>query len=134
MRDDDPSDVLAVLAAAQARAEALTRADGPALEALLHPTFAWTTHTGQMFDRDAYVRRNTDGTTVWHRQHLGDPTVVVVGDTAVLRTTVTDEVAGENGATETFGMPMTQVWVREGAAWRCLAGHAGPRASGRIEA
>ena len=60
--------------------------------------------------------------------------VVVVGDTAVLRTTVTDEVAGQDGGTETFEMPVTQVWVRDKDAWRCLAGHAGPRTSGRIEA
>ena len=133
MSDDDP-DVLAVLAAARARAAALARGDRDELEALLHPAFGWTTHTGQTFDREEYVRRNTDGTTVWHGQHLADPEVVVVKDTAVLRTTVTDEVAGENGRTETFEMPMTQVWVREHRAWTCLGGHAGPRASGRIGA
>ena len=133
MRGDDP-DVLNVLAAARARADALARSDGAALEALLHPAFAWTTHTGQSLDRDEYVRRNTGGTTVWHRQRLGDPVVVVVGDTAVLRTTVSDEVVGHDGQPETFTMPMTQVWVREQDAWRCLTGHAGPRASGRIGA
>ena len=133
MPAEDP-DVLTVLAAAQARAEALAQGDREGLEALLHPAFAWTTHTGRTFAREEYVRRNTDGTTVWHRQHLGDPAVVVVGDTAVLRTTVTDEVAVHDTATETFEMPMTQVWVREHGEWRCLAGHAGPRASGRIGA
>ena len=70
----------------------------------------------------------------WRAQHLGDPAVVVIGDTAVLRTTVTDEVQARDGTTETFTMPMTQVWIREAGAWTCLAGHAGPRASGRIEA
>jgi ketosteroid isomerase-like protein len=130
---DDP-DVRAVLAAAHARADALARADAEALEALLHPAFAWTTHTGQTFERNAYVRRNTDGTTRWRAQHLGDPVVVVVGDTAVLRTTVTDEVEGTDGTTESSTMPMTQVWIRQAGAWRCLGGHAGPRASGRIGA
>jgi ketosteroid isomerase-like protein len=130
---DDP-DVLAVIAAARSRAEALARGDAPALVELLHPGFTWATHTGQTYDRDTYVRRNTDGTTVWRRQDLGDPKVVVVGDTAVLHTTVTDEVAGPDGEPQTFEMPVTQVWVREREAWRCLAGHAGPRTSGRIEA
>jgi hypothetical protein len=46
---------------------------------------------------------------------------------------VTDEVEAEDGTTATFEMPMTQVWVRERGAWKNLAGHAGPRASGRIE-
>jgi hypothetical protein len=131
---DDP-DVLGVLAAAQARADALASAVAGELEALLHPAFAWTTHKGQTFDRPAYVRRNTDGTTRWRAQHLGDPDVVVVRDTAVLRTTVRDEVEAADGtATETFTMPMTQVWVREHGVWTCLAGHAGPRTSGRIGA
>ena len=34
-----------------------------------------------------------------------------------------------DGESETFRMPMTQVWVREGKAWRCLEGmqdHVGP--------
>ena len=124
MREDP--DVLAVLASARARAEALASADASTLLRLLHPAFAWTAHTGQTYDREAYVGRNTDGTTVWRRQDLGDPTVVVVGDTAVLRTTVVDEVAGEDGQPETFEMPMTQVWVREQGVWRCLGGHAGP--------
>ena len=53
----------------------------------------------------------------------------VVGDTAVLRAEVTDVVVSEDGEPEAFTMPMTQVWVREGQGWRCLAGHAGPRLS-----
>jgi ketosteroid isomerase-like protein len=128
----DP-DAISVLAAAQARAHALAAGDPHELEALLHPAFMWTTHTGQAYDREAYVRRNTDGTTVWRAQRMGDPTVVVVGDTAVLRTMVTDEVEAEDGTTATLEMPMTQVWVSERGTWRCLVGHAGPGASGRIE-
>lgn len=55
--------------------------------------------------------------------------VVVVNDTAVLYAEVTDEVLREGDEPEIFRMPMTQVWVRQEGAWRCLAGHAGPRRS-----
>ncbi len=51
---------------------------------------------------------------------------MVVGDTAVLYAEVTDVVVRDDGS-ETYRMPMTQVWVREGSDWKCLAGHAGPR-------
>ncbi|HEY2296284.1 MAG TPA: hypothetical protein VGH43_01045 [Jatrophihabitans sp.] len=51
--------------------------------------------------------------------------VVVVGDTAVLHAHVVHVVQSGAGA-QAFRMPMTQVWVREGVGWRCLAGHAGP--------
>lgn len=117
----------AVLAAAQARAEALAAGDAGALIRLLHPDFRWTTHVGQVFDRDQYVGRNTDPSTiVWSRQDLGEATVTVVADTAVLHTWVVDTIDTAGGS-ETFRMPMTQTWVRASDGWRCLAGHAGPR-------
>jgi hypothetical protein len=55
------------------------------------------------------------------------PEVVVVGETAVLCAEVTDVVLAGEDDSETFRMPMTQVWVRSGDDWVCLAGHAGPR-------
>ncbi|PKH40983.1 conserved hypothetical protein [Nocardioides alpinus] len=120
-------DTTDVIAAAEARAAALADGDAARLLELLHPDFCWTTHTGQVFDRTDYVRRNTEGVTVWRSQALVDPRVRVVGDTAVLLAEVADVVLGADGEPETFRMPMTQVWVRRGAGWVCLAGHAGPR-------
>ncbi|RYU09965.1 nuclear transport factor 2 family protein [Nocardioides iriomotensis] len=121
------ADRAAVLAAARARADALAAGDAAALTGLLHEDFRWTAHTGATFDREEYVRRNTDGTTVWRSQDLADADIAVVGDTAVVRAEVTDVVEGGDGGSATFRMPMTQTWVREGGRWRCLAGHAGPR-------
>lgn len=123
-------DRAAVINAAEARAAALARGDAGDLLAALHPGFRWTTHTGQVFDRAEYVARNTGGTTVWRSQSLVDPSVVVVGDTAVLHADVADVVLAADGEPETFRMPMTQVWVRDGGGWLCLAGHAGPRLAG----
>jgi hypothetical protein len=93
---------------------------------LLHVDFRWTSHTGEDFDRAAYVKSNTGGRTQWLKQDLGDPDVVVIGNAAVVRTVVMDAINTETGS-ETFRMPMTQFWVRMGSRWRCLAGHAGPR-------
>lgn len=112
--------------AASARAAALAAGDAARLTDLLHVDFQWTSHTGEDFDRAAYVESNAGGRTVWHKQDLGDPTIAVVGDAAVLRTVVVDTIATTSGS-ETFRMPMTQVWVRSGPGWTCLAGHAGPR-------
>jgi hypothetical protein len=114
-----------VLAAATARADALARGDADALRARLHPQFAWTSHRGNTFDRETYVRRNTGGEVRWRGQALEDVRVVVVGDTAVLRCSAVDRVGVEGP--EVFRMPMTQTWVRSGDGWLCLAGHAGPR-------
>jgi hypothetical protein len=116
-----------VLQAAEARASALADADADALTELLHPQFRWTTHLGETYDRAEYIRRNTEGHTVWRSQELDDATVVVVDDAAVLFAEVADVSEGHSGATETFRMPVTQTWVRMEGGWRCLAGHAGPR-------
>ena len=118
-----------IRSAAEDRASALAAGDVERLSELLHEDFRWTTHLGETYNRMEYVRRNTGGHTVWRSQDLSDVEVVVVGDTAVLHAEVTDVVMSQDGEPETFRMPMTQVWVRQGGDWTCLAGHAGPRRS-----
>ena len=121
----DDADAAVVLARVEARSAALADADPEALRALLHTDFRWTSHVGDSFDRESYIRANTTGQTVWRAQTVLDPEIVVVGDAAVLRCTVVDEVGAVD--VETFRMPMTQCWVRVDGEWMCLAGHAGPR-------
>jgi len=64
--------------------------DSEVLRGLLHEDFRWTTHVGQVFDRDEYIRRNTEGVALWRSQTLGASEVTIVGETAVLLTVVTD--------------------------------------------
>lgn len=116
-----------VIRAAEARASALAEGDAERLSDLLHEDFRWTAHVGETYSRQEYIRRNTEGHTVWRSQYLSNPEVVIVGETAVLYAEVTDVVRSGNDDSETFRMPMTQVWVRLGDDWKCLAGHAGPR-------
>ena len=115
-----------VLRAASERATALADGNGPRLTELLHEDFRWTSHLGETYGRDEYVRRNTEGQTVWRSQDLGQPEVVVAADTAVLLAEVTDVIV-KDGEELTFRMRVTQVWVRQDDEWTCLAGHAGPR-------
>ncbi|WP_165821249.1 nuclear transport factor 2 family protein [Nocardioides gansuensis] len=115
-----------VIERAEARATALANADAGQLGRLLHEDFRWTTHIGQTFNREEYIRRNTEGQTVWRSQELSGANVAIVADTAVLVGEVTDVVL-RVGSPETFRMPITQVWVRQDDEWKCLAGHAGPR-------
>lgn len=82
-----------VIEAAEARASALADGDAERLSGLLHEDFRWTAHLGETYDRQEYIRRNTDGRTVWRSQDLTSADVVVVGDTAVLYAEVTDVCA-----------------------------------------
>jgi hypothetical protein len=115
-----------VKAAAQARADALARRDGRSLRELLNPSFVWTSHRGETFDRERYLADKSGAASRWLGQTLDAVRVTVVGSTAVLVCVVTDEVQTADGS-ELFQMPMTQTWVLEGEQWLCLAGHAGPR-------
>jgi len=119
------SDAEDVRRAALDRATALADGDRDRLRAQLHADFRWTSHTGEQFDRETYVLSNTGEQNRWSHQELVDVEVVVHRESAVLRCLVVDTVDGGAGAKERR-MPMTQVWVREGIGWVCLAGHAGP--------
>src|SRR4051794_40082341 len=59
-----------VAEAAEARASALANADVEGLLTLLHPDFRWTSHVGETYSRQEYIRRNTEGHTVWRSQKL----------------------------------------------------------------
>jgi ketosteroid isomerase-like protein len=112
-----------VLAAAEHRAAALAARDVDALRTLHHPDLRWTTHRGDVLDRDRYIAGNTSGELTWHAQHLEEPEVVVTGDVATLTALVVDEVS-RGGDRQTFRLRLTQTWVRDEAGWRCLSGHA----------
>ncbi len=122
------TDKAAVVAAAERRATALAEGDAAALRSLLHPAFRWTSFEGQVFDRESYIASNTgQHGLIWLEQRLESPEVVVEGDTALVVAVVVDRVS-RNGASETFRLRLTQVWVRaDVGAWLCLGGHAGPR-------
>lgn len=114
-----------VLNAALERADALRGNDGERLGRLLHPQFCWTSHKGDQFDRDTYLRSNIDGQNTWHGQTLEHAKIRIFGTTAVLTCIVTDEVSTTAGRRQNR-MPMTQVWIHEGERWLLVAGHAGP--------
>lgn len=81
-----------MLLAADARARALADRDERSLRQIHHPALQWTTHTGEVLDRERYIHGNTAGDLVWKRQILHDVTVTVHGDCAVLVGIVVDEV------------------------------------------
>jgi ketosteroid isomerase-like protein len=121
------SDESEILEAAERRAHALVDGDALALKDLLHPSFAWTSFSGRVFDRTSYIAANTGRNGLeWIGQRIESPEVVVAGDTALLLGVVVDEVR-RDGIGETFRLRITQVWVRTSAGWVCLGGHAGPR-------
>src|SRR4051794_11324470 len=64
------SDAVAVLNAAKQRARALVAGDAEKLRELMHPDSRWTTHRGDVLDRDSYIEGNTNGELRWLGQRL----------------------------------------------------------------
>ena len=91
----------------------------------MHESLRWTTHRGDVLDRERYLAANTEGSLIWHEQRLEESEVALVGDTAVLTAIVVDEVE-EGGVRRTNRLRLTQTWTRIDGTWTCLAGHAGP--------
>lgn len=85
----------------------------------------WTTFKDDVLSLDQYIEGTTGRVLTWRSQRLDDPSVVVVGDTAVLTALVVDEIQKE-GHDLTFSLGLTQTWIRAGGRWQCLASHAGP--------
>jgi hypothetical protein len=60
-----------------------------------------------------------------------DAMIIVIGDSAVLPCTASDDVTASDGR-GAFRMPTAQTWVRPGDRWQCLAGHEGPRTAASL--
>jgi Domain of unknown function (DUF4440) len=124
--DQGPDDISAadeVTVAALRRAAALADRDEAALRLLMHPDLQWTSFRGEVLGYEEYITGNTRGDLRWRSQRLAGVKVAVVGETAVLTATVTDEVT-RDGRDLAFDVSLTQVWVNTPEGWRCLAGHA----------
>ena len=120
-------DQQAVLSTALERAEALASSDEEALRRLHAPSLRWTTHTGEVLDREGYIAGNIGGSLIWRSQNLEDVHIEVYGDCAVLTGVVVDDIE-RDGRPSTFRLRLIQVWARNrDGTWRCVAGHAGPK-------
>ena len=114
-----------VLAAAHKRSAALIARDASALRELHHPDLRWTTHRGDVRDRDAYIAGNTGSDLVWRDQHFTTHDIVVENETAIL-TAIVHDAFERGGKPGEHDMRITLTWVKAEGAWRVLAGHAGP--------
>jgi len=95
------------------------------LRRLMHSELRWTTHRGDVLDREAYIECNTNGSLKWLSQRLEAPDVVIVGDMAILTAIVVD-IVEHDGCQHEFRIRLTQTWLHGGSDWLCIAGHAGP--------
>jgi hypothetical protein len=114
-----------VLALVDARAAALAAQDWAVVEAQLHPDFVYTNSRGEQLSKAAYLDFLRDGPLRWRRQSLESPSVVTLGDVAVVAAIVVDDLLVD-GDPHVLRFATTQTYVRDQDGWRYLAGQTAP--------
>lgn len=106
----------------QAWVDAEVRRDAEALRQILDEKFVATFGSGRPLDREAFIRAVVSGTSTDVSQTLGDATVVVDRETAVV--VGTDTVRGvANGTPYLHVYRYTATYVRRDGRWVALAEH-----------
>ncbi len=116
---------------AQACSDALVRRERATLEGLLSAQFTYTTASGEVLDREAYLERFVGATNVhWIKQRLDDFAVKPIGAFFALTCRV-HNVAWVDGTRLDACFSSTFLYARAASGWQCMAGRTGQcRASG----
>ena len=105
--------------------------DVPGHDAILHQGFICIDPDGRRVGRDEYLRRwanQFDAERIPYYDYR-DEKIDVFGDTALLRST--NKSVRVIDGTETVGMTLyTDIYVREGGAWKCVQAQLTPVAPG----
>ena len=115
-----------VLVADLERIEAMIAADPARLEAILHPLLTYTHSNGLIDTRDSLVESLVAARVDYRAIAPLDPSVRVLGDTAVITTRAQLEVAA-GGQVLDLDSVYTAVYQREAGGWRLVAYHSSPR-------
>ncbi len=113
-------DEAAVAAAVETLREAIAKADKAKLEGLAHDKMAYVHSSGRSETKAEYVAAYTSGKSTYKSLVLADHANTVVGDNAIARHTFTAEIDRGGGKVDNVKIGVTQVWKKEGGAWKLL--------------
>lgn len=119
------ADKTAVAAAVEALRAAMIAGDGKALAALTWDQLVYVHSNGRTEDKTAYVK-SLDGRTAFKALLLGDQTIDIAGDNAIVRHTFDCINNLPEGKTATAHIRILQVWKLDQGAWKLLARQATP--------
>lgn len=115
---DDVSDVEA---AAERLRVVMIDPDKAQLEALTVSDLSYGHSSGKVDNQEAFVGNLMSGASNFITLNLADQTVKVVGDTAILRHTMTAETHGKGKDPANVHLKALQVWKKQGSDWKLLA-------------
>jgi hypothetical protein len=113
-------DDTAVAKNTDAHRAALMGSDAKALDRLSAPELSYSHSDGHIEDKATFIANATNGKTKWLSLAYNDPTVRVVGDTAIVRFKfVGENQAGDKKNQVNLGVLM--IWQKQHGAWKLLA-------------
>ena len=113
-------DEAAVAQAVEAFRNAMLKADRGQFEALCADQLSYGHSAGRVENKAQFIDAATSGRSTWKFITLTDQTIHVVGDTAIVRHTLTGETA-RDGQTNPVKIGVLMVWHKPDGAWKLLA-------------
>jgi ketosteroid isomerase-like protein len=104
----------------EAHRAALMAGDAKALDALSAPELSYSHSDGHIEDKATMIANATDGKVKWLSLAYENPTVRIVGDTAITRFNfVAQNQVGEK--TNDIKLGVLMVWQKQDGQWKLLA-------------
>ncbi len=113
-------DEAAVAQAVEAFRNAMLKADRGQFEALCADQLSYGHSAGRVENKAQFIDAATSGRSTWKFITLTDQTIHVVGDTAIVRHTLTGETA-RDGQTNPVKIGVLMVWHKPDGSWKLLA-------------
>jgi ketosteroid isomerase-like protein len=113
-------DEAAVAQAVEAFRNAMLKADRSQLEALCAAQLSYGHSGGRVETKSQFIDAATSGRSTWKVITLTDQTTEVVGDSAIVRHTLTGETE-RDGKTNPVKISVLMVWHKHDGKWKLLA-------------
>lgn len=114
------ADQQAVARAVDALTAAMLKPDRATLESLSAEALSYGHSAGRIESRKEFIDALVNRTSVFRSITLGDQTIGLAGNNAIVRHLLTGETES-NGQVSPVRIGVMQVWQKDGNAWRLLA-------------
>jgi Domain of unknown function (DUF4440) len=116
-----PADDMAIAKNLEAFRTAQVAADAKGLEALCAPELSYSHSDGRVEDRAAFVANATSGKSKFLELAYKDPSIRVVGDSAIVRFNwVGEQQAVADGKKTATNLHILMTWQKQGTDWKLL--------------
>jgi hypothetical protein len=116
-----PAEQQAVAHAVDALTKAMLDVDRPKLEALTADQLSYGHSAGRIETKKQFVENLESRSAAFRRIELGDQTIALVDNEAIVRHLFTGETISPSGQVTPVKIGVLQIWQKQGSDWKLLA-------------